>query len=291
MWYRWKISLTSGVRMPAPSSMQSCHQSLHSKCKTVHPSRLPSKLPNQQSSRSSRSTSHCVGSWSLWWIYSWATFCLRDTTMQSLIQQCNRSLPIPRWWISWGSMLWWFDLSTEDGMHPVTTITMLVRNKTMDRWFSGKSEEAQGKLLKLSARHGKELWRQQHQNEHDAVAQTTHPGAKQAVTWRQKNGSDAEEEWHHQKSAAALKDAQSCICCAKIGPCPTPDDGDHLLQRFGLQQEHRATLQVEMNHHKVVLGVKSPLLPSIIRLAENLRNYLQGHVVAVQVPADPVCAG
>ena len=75
------------------------------------------------------------------------------------------------------------------------------------------------------------------------------------------------------------------------GPCPTPDDADHLLQRFGLQQEHRATLQVEMNHHKVVLGVKSPLLPSIIRLAENLRNYLQGHVVAVQVPTDPVCAG
>ena len=42
-------------------------------------------------------------------------------------------------------------------MHPVTTITMLVRNKTLDRGFSGKSEEAQGQLLKLSARHGQEL--------------------------------------------------------------------------------------------------------------------------------------
>ena len=93
------------------------------------------------------------------------------------------------------------------------------------------------------------------------------------------------------------------------GPCQTLDDVDHLLQRFGLQWERRAARQVEM---KVVLGVKSALLrtalpsiirlgvksallrtalPSIIRLAENLRNYLQGHMVAVQVPADPVCAG
>ena len=79
------------------------------------------------------------------------------------------------------------------------------------------------------------------------------------------------------------------------GPCQTPDDVDHLLQRFGLQWERRAALQAEMNYHKVVLGVKSPLLrtalPSIVRLAENLRNYLEGHVVAVQVPADPLCTG
>ena len=79
------------------------------------------------------------------------------------------------------------------------------------------------------------------------------------------------------------------------GPCQTPDDVDHLLQRFGLQRERRAALQAEMNYHKVVLGVKSPLLrtalPSIVRLAENLRNYLEGHVVAVQVPADPLCTG
>ena len=169
-------------------------------------------------------------------------------------------------------------------MHPVTTITMLVRNKTMDRWFSGKSEEAQGKLLKLSARHGKELRRRHRQDEHDVVAQT------RLILEQNK-------QRHEDQKMALMQKKNDIIRSLRQhrGPCQTPDDVDHLLQRFGLQRERRAALQAEMNYHKVVLGVKSPLLrtalPSIVRLAENLRNYLEGHVVAVQVPADPLCTG
>ena len=43
--------------------------------------------------------------------------------------------------------------------HHHASITMLVRNETVGKWFSGKTEEAQIKLLKLSARHEKELQR------------------------------------------------------------------------------------------------------------------------------------
>ena len=161
---------------------------------------------------------------------------------------------------------------------------MLVRNETMNRWFSGKTEEAQGKLLKLSARHGKEFRRRHRQDEHDVLAQT------RLVL-------EQNQQRHEDQKTAPMQKKNDIIRSLRqhSGPCQTPDDVDHLLQRFGLQRERRAALQVEMNRHKVVLGVKSPLLrtalPSIIGLAENLRNYLEGHVVAAQVPADPVCAG
>ena len=143
-----------------------------------------------------------------------------------------------------------------------------------------KTEDAQGKLLKLSARHGKELRRRHRQDEHDVVAQT------RLILEQNK-------QRHEDQKMALMRKKNDIIRSLQQhrGPCQTPDDVDHLLQRFGLQRERRAALQAEMNYHKVVLGVKSPLLPSIIRLAENLRNYLQGHVVAVQVPTDPVCAG
>ena len=168
--------------------------------------------------------------------------------------------------------------------HHHASITMLVRNKTMDRWFNGKTEEAQGKLLKLSARHGKELRRRHRQDEHDVVAQT------RLILEQNK-------QRHEDQKMALMQKKNDIIRSLRQhrGPCQTPDDVDHLLQRFGLQRERRAALQAEMNYHKVVLGVKSPLLrtalPSIVRLAENLRNYLEGHVVAVQVPADPLCTG
>ena len=107
---------------------------------------------------------------------------------------------------------------------------MLVKNKTMDRWFSGKTEEAQGKLLKLSARHGKELRRRHRQDEHDVVAQT------RLILEQNK------QRHEDQKKNDIIRNLRQ-----HRGPCQTPDDVDHLLQRFGLQQEHRAALQVEMN--------------------------------------------
>ena len=162
-------------------------------------------------------------------------------------------------------------------------------------------QEAQGKLLKLSARHGKELRRRRRQDEHDVVAQT------RLILEQNK-------QRHEDQKMALMRKKNDIIRSLQQhrGPCQTPDDVDHLLQRSGLQRERRAALQAEMNYHKVVLGVKSPLLrtalpsivrlgvkspllrtalPSIVRLAENLRNYLEGHVVAVQVPADPLCTG
>ena len=69
--------------------------------------------------------------------------------------------------------------------------------------------------------------------------------------------SEQNKQWHEDKKTALMQKKNDIIRSLQQhrGPCQTPDDVDHLLQRFGLQQEHRAALQVEMNHHKVVLGV------------------------------------
>ena len=137
----------------------------------------------------------------------------------------------------------------------------------MDRWFKGKTEEAQRKLLRLSARQGKELRRQHHQDEQYVVAHRR--------CFLEQNKQQQEDQ-----KAALMQKKNDIIMSLQQhrGLCQTPHDVNQLRQSFGLQQECRTALQVEMNYHKVVLGVKSPLLqtsiPSIIRLADNLKTYL-----------------
>ena len=128
--------------------------------------------------------------------------------------------------------------------HHHASITMLVRNETVGKWFSGETEEAQMILLKLSARHEKELQRWHRQDEHDV--------AQMRLILEQN------EEQHEDHKTAHLQNNDIIRSLRRHrGPCQTLNNVDKLLQRFGPQQECRAALQVEMNWHKVRLGVKS----------------------------------
>ena len=166
--------------------------------------------------------------------------------------------------------------------HHHGTLTMLMRNRMMDRWFAAKSEETQSQLLKLSAKKAPELRRKHREMEKEVTAQ-------RRLALQQ----------HHQQMVerkAALsrrKDAISRQLQQHSGPCRTPADVDRLLQRFQLQRERKSALQAEISYHKVVLEQKSPLLRtsqlSVDGLADNLRQYLVSlpeHAAAV----DPPCA-
>ena len=147
--------------MPAPSSMQSCHQSLHSKCKTASfkAAIQVAKTTNQQIIKVYQSL---CGE-----LITVVDLQLSDflpqghyhavtnpAMQQKLAHSQMTNLLGEHALVTWSIYRRW-----NASCHHHASITMLVRNKTMDKWFSGKTEEAQGKLLKLSARHGKELQR------------------------------------------------------------------------------------------------------------------------------------
>ena len=161
-------------------------------------------------------------------------------------------------------------------------LTMLMRNRMMDRWFAAKSEETQNQLLKPSVKKAPELRRKHREME------------KEVTAHRRLALQQHHQQMEERKAALSRrKDAISRQLQQHSGPCRTPADVDRLLQRFQLQRERKSALQAEINYHKVVLERKSPLLRtsqlSVDGLADNLRQYLVSlpeHAAAV----DPPCA-
>ena len=89
-----------------------------------------------------------------------------------------------------------------------------------------KTEDAQGKLLKLSARKGKELRRLNSSDEHVVAAQT------RLILVQNKQRHKDQKTALTQKKNDIIRDLRQ-----HRGLRQTPDDADHLLQRFGPQRE------------------------------------------------------
>ena len=190
---------------------------------------------------------HCSGS-TAEWHYIWGMLPCSHWS-SSVAEAC----PFPDNESAAGGMFWWLSFLCLQKTECITSPPcQLVRNETVGKWFSGKTQEAQIKLLKLSARHEKELQRWHRQDEHDV--------AQMRLILEQN------EELHEDHKTAHLQNNDIIRSRRRHrGPCQTPNNVDKLLQRFGPQQERRAALQVEMNWHKVRLGVKSspaPYIPS-----------------------------
>ena len=152
--------------------------------------------------------------------------------------------------------------------HHHATMNMLVRNRTMSKWFHNKPKPEQEQLLKLSATKGQELRERHQQDERDVVSQ------KKLVLEQNKRRYD------EKKVAQVGKINNISISLQQHGgPCQTPEHVDQLISRFNLQKDRRSALHLQMHYYKTVLGLRSPLLKtsifSVVRLTDNLKNYLR----------------
>ena len=140
----------------------------------------------------------------------------------------------------------------------------------MEKWFALKNSATQAHLLKLSARKAPSMRKRHQEEEQDVLAQ------RKLIL---------EQHHQHQEALKQARVAKKDNIVRQIqrhaGPCRTPADVDRLLGELHLQRERKEALQLESNYHKIVLGVRSPLLrasPSVQVLADNLKQYLRQHM-------------
>ena len=151
--------------------------------------------------------------------------------------------------------------------HHHSSLTMMIRNKTMDKWFCKKDPEAQKQLLKLSAKKGPGL-RKKHREEDREVTRQ-----RKIILQQHRQQQEEREKTLAQKKAEIIRKLQD-----HAGPCRTPADVDRMIQQLHLQRQRKEALQLEINYHKTVLGVKSPLLRTsqgVNGLVDSLKQYLQ----------------
>ncbi|KAL8559167.1 hypothetical protein ACOMHN_048414 [Nucella lapillus] len=133
--------------------------------------------------------------------------------------------------------------------HHHTTVTMMMRNKMMEKWFSMKPAVDQTQLLHLSAKKAGALRQKHRQEERDAIA-------------RRRLELEGNQQRREQQKAALARKKDTIIrtLLQHSGPCKTPGDVSKLMRRLKIKRRQKEALTVEMNYHKVVLGVRSPLL-------------------------------